>query len=319
MGHSSSGDSGGLVVIGSLNMDLVARVSRLPRPGETVLGRELQLIPGGKGANQAVAAARLGARCALVGRVGHDSHGDALLESLRRDGVETEHVQRTADCGSGIALIGVDERGENAIMVIPGANGRLVAADIVAIESVIAGARLVLLQLEVPPETVIAAVDLARCHHVPTLLVPAPAPSVFPAPLWRVDVLCPNETEAERLTGVAVRDVEHAAQAALILQQHGVRRPVITLGADGAFFKDESGHGELVPAFAVEVVDTTAAGDAFAGALGVALAEGRPLRDAVRFACAAGALATTRHGAQPSLPTREQVRQLLAKPDGRVV
>ena len=300
-----------VLVVGSINMDLVMRVQHLPRPGQTVIGQDLRESPGGKGANQAVAVARLGARCSLVGGVGDDAMGERLLDALAASGVETGHVRRFAECPSGVALIGVEDSGQNAITIIPGANGRSRPEDVAACESLIRQADVLLLQLEIPLETVEEAVLLARRHGVITVLDPAPAPVSLPQALYQADILCPNESEAECLTGIAVHDLASAQEAARAIRKLGARQIIITLGARGAMVCDEHDLCTPVPNFRVTSRDTTAAGDALAAALGVALAEGRPLREAVRFGCAAGALATTRHGAQESMPTRAEVDQLV--------
>jgi ribokinase len=299
-----------VVVVGSINLDLVMRVGHLPRPGQTVIGRDLRQSPGGKGANQAVAAARLGARCSLIGGVGDDSFGDKLLGALSASGVETGPVRRFADCPSGVALIGVEDGGQNAITIIPGANGRMRPEDVAACESLVRQADVLLLQLEIPLDTVEAAMLMARRHGVITMLDPAPAPGRLPQALYQADVLCPNESEAESLTGIAVDDLPSAQEAARALRRLGARQALVTLGARGAIVCDEQDVCTHVPNFRVTPTDTTAAGDALAAAVGVALVEGRSLREAVRFGCAAGALATTRTGAQEAMPTRGEVEQL---------
>ena len=296
-----------IVVVGSINMDLVARVRRLPEPGQTVHGESFAQIPGGKGANQAVAAARLGAECAMVGRVGDDQLAAPLRDQLAGCGVSVERVAATADTSSGVALISVEQGGENAIVIVAGANGRLTPADIAAAEGAIEGADGLLVQMEIPPETVEAAVAAAGRHGVRAILDPAPAPERVAEPLFRADVWCPNRAEAEAITGLAVTDAESAGTAALWLAERGVGLPVITLGAEGAILLDEAGEAQRIPSPAVRAVDATAAGDAFAGALAVALGRGRAAPEAVRYACAAGALAASREGAQPGMPDRAAV------------
>jgi ribokinase len=302
-----------VVVVGSINVDLVVRLPRLPRPGETLAADELHTIPGGKGANQAVAAARLGAAVRMIGRVGDDAFGPQLQGGLAAEGIDTEDVLATADCSSGVALINVEASGENAIILVAGANGRLTPEDVVQRDEVVRQADLLLLQLEVPPATVAAAVAVARRHGVRIVLDPAPAPAKgLPVAPADVDILTPNQTEAEALTGVRVDDLTQARIAAEALRCLGARNVVLKLGAHGALLYDEQGQCEHVPTLAVDAVDTTAAGDAFTAALGVAVAEGRPLVEAVRFACAAGTLAVTRFGAQPAMPGRDDVEQLLS-------
>lgn len=302
-----------IVVVGSINMDLVARMARLPRPGETVHGDDFQTIPGGKGANQAVASARLGARVTMIGRVGNDSFGETLRRSLTEYGVSTEHVLVTEGCSSGVALIGVEASGANSITVVAGANGRLTPHDVASRAEVIASADGLIVQLETPFETVAAAKRIAREAGVRTILDPAPAPSgPLPAELMAVEILSPNQTEAEALAGVAVVDVVSARTAAQRLRDLGTKAVVLKLGELGAFVLDEAGREEHVPARATNVVDSTAAGDAFTAGLAVALAEGRTLAEAARFGCAAGTLACTRFGAQPAMPVRADVDRWLS-------
>ncbi|MDY0166410.1 MAG: ribokinase [Thermoguttaceae bacterium] len=305
-----------IVVVGSVNMDLVARVPRLPRPGETVGGRSFDTIPGGKGANQAVAAARLGASVAMIGRVGGDAFAGPLIASLRSHGVEAGTVLPTPDCPSGIATIGVEDSGENAIIVVAGANGRVTPADVAAAEPIISAADTVLLQLEIPVESVVAAAALARRHGVRVVLNPAPAPAALPDELLRADAICPNETEAIALTGLSGDGADLAARQARWLAERGAGLGMVTLGARGAVYCEASGEPVHVPPFEVRAIDTTAAGDAFAGALAVALSEGAAGAAAVRFACAAGALAATRPGAQPAMPSRDEVELLINQQKG---
>lgn len=300
-----------LVVLGSVNMDLVVRVASLPRPGETVAGRDLAEIPGGKGANQAVAAARLGAHTEMIARVGDDAFGATLLRGLADGGVDARAVAVTRGCSSGVAVIGVGDDGQNSIVIVPGANGRLTPADVRRHRGLIARADALLLQLEVPPETVAAAAAVARRAGVTVVLDPAPAPRApLPDELVAVDLLSPNQTEAEALTGIRVDTPDDAARAARALIRRGARRVVVKLGAAGAFYADA--QLELhVPARRVKPVDTTAAGDAFTAALALAWAAGRPPAEAVRFACAAGTLATLSFGAQPAMPGRAEVEAFL--------
>ena len=301
-----------VVVIGSLNMDLVARVHQLPRAGETVHAAALQQIPGGKGANQAVAVARLGGRSTMIGRVGDDDFGTQLRTALSSCGVNVDRVDVTPSCSSGVALISVDSRGENAITIVGGANRVLTPDDIRSLQPVIAAADAVLLQLEIPVETVEEAIRVARSAGVMTMLDPAPAPPSDLAPkLCTADVICPNRLEAEQLTQLAVQDVAGASRAARALRERGAAIVIIKLGEQGALVDDQHGQIHSVPAFPVDVVDTTAAGDAFTAATLLGLAARGPLLDALSFACAAGALATTKLGAQPSMPTRAEVESLI--------
>ncbi len=299
-----------IVVVGSANTDLVLRVSHLPRPGETVLGRHLDRAPGGKGANQAVAAARAGGKVAFVARVGADPEGDATLKGLRQAGIDVQRVVRDPEAASGLALIFVDSSGQNCIGVASGANARLSPFDVQRARAEIRRAAAVVLQLESPLNTVIAATRLAQEAGVPVILNPAPARSLPASLLKRISVLTPNETEAERLTGWAITDEDSAHRAARELVDQGVRTVVLTRGAKGALLASADGI-HPIPGFRVRAVDTTAAGDVFNGAFAVALAEGQPLLAAVRFANAAAALSVTRHGAQPSAPHRRDIESLL--------
>jgi ribokinase len=300
-----------IVVVGSLNMDLVIRAPRIPRPGETIIGGAFHTVPGGKGANQAVAAARLGAGVSMVGRVGRDAFGGALLENLVADGIDHAFVVQDGEAASGVALIVVDDNGENSIVVSSGANMRLSLADVEAAGSVIAAADVLVMQLEVPLESVIRSAELARAQGVQVMLNPAPARPLPARLLSMVDVLVPNETEAAILAGLPVDTQVEAERAAEALLGSGVGTVILTLGERGAL-PAGAGEGEIHPAFDVQPVDTTAAGDAFVAGLAVALAEGKELGEAVRWANAAGGLAATQLGAQPSLPTRQSLEQLLA-------
>jgi ribokinase len=290
---------GPIVVIGSINMDLVCRAPHLPRPGETILGSEFLTIPGGKGANQAVAAARLAdgrVDVHMIGRVGADDFGSTLIAGLRDNGVVTRRVGVTKNVASGVAMILVDRAGENSIVVTPGANAKLTPADIDAAEPLIRGASVVVIQLEIPLATVRQAIAMCRRLGVFSILDPAPAPT--PArgkPLrFDVDLLTPNETEAR-----AVR-------------RDGAKSLVLKLGARGCRLVDAAGSQHVKP-FKVKVVDSTAAGDAFTGALAVAQALAMPMPEALRMANAAGALCCTKLGAQPALPTRRAVERLLKR------
>jgi ribokinase len=300
-----------VVVVGSINMDLVARSQRIPHAGETVIGGDFRTVPGGKGANQAVAARRLGAKVRMLGRVGMDPFGSQLLDNLSRAGVDTISIGRDPQAASGIALIMVDDAGQNSILVAPGANMLLASADMDAAEEVIASAQVMLLQLEIPLETVVRAVQIGHAHGVKVVLNPAPAQPLPPELTRLVDVLVPNEFEAALLTGLPVDSDEQIRVAAGALRATGAVNVIITLGGRGALLATAEGFQHF-PAFPVKPVDTTAAGDAFVGCLGAALAEGRSLEEAVRWGSAAGALSTTKKGAQPSLPQRKEVEKLLS-------
>ena len=300
-----------VTVVGSMNMDLVARAPRMPGPGETVIGGDLHMVPGGKGANQAVAAARLGAVVAMVGRMGDDTFGLTLAEGLTRAGVDPTYVGTDPDAATGVALIVVDDSGRNSIVVAPGANMRLSPDHVEGAREAISRADVLLIQLETPVGTVLRAAELAHTRGITVILNPAPAQPVPAELLAQVDVLVPNESETRLLTGLAATDQLAAAQAATALLTKGVDTVILTLGERGALLA-RAGQLEHFPAFEITPVDTTAAGDAFLGGLAVALAEGRTLREAVWWGNAAGALATTKLGAQPSLPTREELEGLLA-------
>ena len=301
-----------VVVIGSSNTDMILQLERIPRPGETVLGGAFSMAAGGKGANQAVAAARAGGRVTFIARVGQDLFGRQALEGFQKDGIRVDFVTQDPEAPSGVALIFVARSGENSIGVAPGANARLSPEDIQRAEPVIADANIVLMQLEIPLETVQAAVELAARHQVRVILNPAPARALPDSLLQRVWMVTPNETEAEQLTGVRVDSETHAVEAGKRLLGRGVSAAILTLGEQGAMVVT----GEVqqrIPGFPVKAVDTTAAGDVFNGVLAVALAEGRPLLEAVRFANAAAALSVTKLGAQPSAPTRSAIEQFLAE------
>jgi len=296
-------------VVGSLNMDLVVKVPRLPHVGETVTGGVFATFPGGKGANQAVAAARLGARVFMVGRVGEDDFGRRARAALEQEGVDVTFVRTDSEAATGVALIGVDPHGRNLILVAPGANARVSPDDVEQAGEVIRAAAVLLLQLEIPMEAVRRAAQIAHEAGVRVVLDPAPV-APLPGDLYPLlDVLNPNEIEAHALTGLPLGSTEEAVRAAEALYRRGARAAVVKLGERGAVYASMGARGH-VPAFPVAAQDTTAAGDAFAAALGVALAEGKPLGQAVRFANAAAALKVTRMGAQ-SMPARSEVEALL--------
>jgi ribokinase len=299
-----------ILVIGSSNTDMIIRLARIPRPGETMLGGEFSTAAGGKGANQAVAAARAGGRVTFIARVGRDMFGAQAIAGFVKDGINVTHIMRDAAAPSGVALIFVAKDGENSIAVAGGANSVLAPADVQKARSLFATTRVVVMQLETPLATVQAAAQLAAQAGVGVILNPAPAQPLPDQLLKLVSILTPNETEAELLTGVRVTSAASAAQAAAKLRRRGVQTVIITLGARGAFVAAATGQ-QLIPGFKVKAVDTTAAGDTFNGALAVALAEGQPLAQAVRFANAAAALSVTKLGAQPSAPRRRDIAQFL--------
>ena len=296
-----------MIVVGGLNMDLVVKVARMPVAGETVHGGDVHTIPGGKGANQAAGAARLGGQVAMVGRVGDDAFGPRLIDNLQRQGVDTSHVRIDGGAASGVAMIFVDDSGENRIVVSVGANGRLNREDIDRMEGLLSQAKLLLLQLEIPLETAQYAADMAARHGVQVILNPAPALPVLAEFLAKVNYLVPNETEASLLAGMEVKDARTAEMAARKLLAYGVPAVILTLGEEGALLVTDK-KTLHVPARKVEAVDTTAAGDAFIGGLAVALVKGFALEEAVRYATCAGTLAVTKFGAQTSLPSAEEVQ-----------
>jgi len=298
-----------VLVVGSANVDFTVAAPRLPVPGETVTGGTLLVNHGGKGANQAVAARRLGAEVRFVACVGHDASGAAIRAALEREGIGVDGVVETETTATGTALIVVDPAGRNQITVAPGANRALTGDHVRARVEDFAWADVVACQLEVPRETVGVALSLAREHGCRTILNPAPVPPEPVEGLALVDYLTPNAGEAERLSGVPVRAPGDAEPAARVLREAGARTVVVTLGEDGVVACAE--ETLAVPAFAVNVIDTTAAGDAFNAGLAVALAEGHALPEALRFASATAALTCTRRGAQDSLPRREDVERLL--------
>ena len=303
-----------VVVVGSINTDFMIRGPKLPTPGETALGEEFHEGPGGKGANQAVAAARLGARTALVARLGRDRRGDELAERLTAEGVDLRHVGRDADAATGAAVILVDHRGEKEILIAPGANGRMGTADAEAAADAIRSARVVLCQLEIPLEAVSAACRIARAAGAKTVLDPAPARPLPDELLQLLDVIRPNAVEAEALTGIPVHDRGGARRAAKILMDRGVRAVAVQAGDEGNLLVWSDGE-YFMPKLPVHSIDATGAGDAFAAGLAVMLAEGRPMGEAGPFANAAAALATTVVGAQSGLPRREAVQRLLSEPE----
>ena len=300
-----------ITIVGSLNMDLVIRSPRIPQPGETIIGSDFQTVPGGKGANQAVAAARQGGQVTMVGRVGEDTFADALLENLASAEIDATFVHRDKQAASGVALIVVDDHGENIIVVASGANMRMTEKDVEAAEAAIADSDVLLLQLEVPLPVVKRAAQIAQSHSVTVVLNPAPARELPPDLLASVDVLVPNESEAALLTGLPVGSQSELEKAASKILNLGVRSVVITLGKRGAFLASADYKSKIYEAFSIQPVDTTAAGDAFVAGLVVNYAAGKTLPDAIRWGNAAGAVAASRFGAQTSLPKRNEVQELL--------
>lgn len=295
-----------IVVVGSSNMDLVAKAPRIPVVGETLTGTDFFMLPGGKGANQAVAAAKLGADVIFVAKLGKDVFASKSLENFKSVNINTKHIEQLEGVPSGIAIIAVDDNGENIIIVVPGANGKLMPADVDKAESDIASAAIVLCQLEVPIETVEQAAKIANKNNVPFILDPAPARALGDELLGMVDIIKPNETEAEILTGVKVTDEASAGKAADVLLAKGIGTVIITLGEKGLMLATKDGK-EMIANNKVEAVDSTAAGDAFTGSLAYGLANGQSLRDAAVYANMVAAISVTRLGAQSSMPTKEEV------------
>ena len=296
-----------IVVVGSSNIDMVIKTDRIPQGGETVLGGEFVMVPGGKGANQAVCAAKLGADVKLVARVGDDVFGEKSLENFRSVGIDTQFVTRDKAHPSGVALIGVDAKGENAIIVAPGANAALTPADVDRAKDAIADADVVVLQLEIPAETVNHTIELANELGVRIVLNPAPLRHIPTQVLGKVDVVVPNQHEAAGLLGRVGEGAElDAESAARELRALGVKAVVITLGSEGAYVADDN-VSQFIEPMKVKAVDTTAAGDAFTASLACGLSEGFDIVEAARFAARVAAISVTRMGAQPSMPTRNEV------------
>lgn len=299
-----------IIVFGSINLDLVTRTHRLPKPGETLAGISFFTASGGKGANQAVAAAKLGMTTFMIGRVGGDSFGQQLLESLQESGVQCDRIFIDETTTSGIATIAIEDTGENTIIIVPGANDRINESDCDLLTDLLPDAAALLLQLEIPLPSVLAAAKKAHDAGVPVILDPAPARELPPELYSLIDIITPNETELSILTGIAVKDIETATEAITELQQRGVKTAIAKLGAKGVLCA--RGEGQFfVPAFEVEAVDTVAAGDAFNGALAVAIAQGLPFPEALRWGAAAGALTVTKPGAQSALPSRLTFEEFL--------
>ena len=301
---------GKVVVVGSTNTDLTMRVPRIPARGETILGHGFRTTGGGKGANQAVAAARAGGAVLFVSAVGADAFGERALKALREEGIDVDGVRQVPGVASGVALILVDDVGENSIAVAPGANHELTREDVEPLAHLLEPGDALLLQLEIPLDAVQAAVDLGRRRGARVILNPAPARALPNALLSGVSLITPNEGEAARLTGVRIEGDAALAEAAEALRRGGVRDVLITLGPRGVF-ASLNGELERVPPFSVTAIDTTAAGDVFNGTLATALVEGQPVGSAIRFASAAAAISVTRAGAQASAPRRDEIEAFL--------
>jgi ribokinase len=301
-----------ITVVGSCNMDLVVRSARIPVVGETIMGSDFMTNPGGKGANQAVAAAKLGADVHFVGRLGNDAFGKEGLANMQSVGINTDHIAMTKGVSSGVALITVDDKGNNVIVVAPGANDKVTPADVKKAASVIKTSGALVVQLEVPMETVKAAVKIAHDAKVLVVFDPAPAPAKpLDADLMKmIDILKPNEIEAQMLSGVVVKDEVSAKAAAQKLLDKGAKSVILTLGEKGCLVAAD-GKMEFIPAKKVKAIDSTAAGDAFTGALAVGLTEGKSLTEAVNLASHVAALSVTKRGAQASMPTRKEVKAFM--------
>jgi ribokinase len=299
-----------IVVIGSLNMDMVVRVQRRPDKGETVLGQDFMMSPGGKGANQAYSASKLGGHVTMIGCLGDDVFAETLKEKLLEGGVDTNEIIVTDKAKSGTAFISIDQDGDNSIIVAPGANQELTTSFIKEKEEVIKHAKLLILQLEIPIESVLEAVLIARKHNVPVLLDPAPVCELPDELLRNIDYITPNQVEIYHLTGIEVTDVKSAQVAAIKLIEKGVKTVFAKMGEKGVAVIN-SNRTSYVEGYKVNVVDTTAAGDSFAGAVGLALVKGMDEWEAAHFGNAVGALTVTRPGAQASIPTREEVDEFI--------
>lgn len=303
---------GHIVVVGSINMDLVGKTERMPRGGETLLGSDFRMVPGGKGANQAVAVARTGGHVKMLGRVGADIFGERLIANFQENGIDTRLVKETPEVPTGVAIILVDDTGENSIVVVPGANNSVLREDLELARDVLETAKVILVQLEIPLDTVEAVIGMAKQAGVPVILDPGPARPLKPELLAQVDIITPNEHEAQVLAGEKLQGIDEAQKVAVKLLGYGIKTVLLKLGGDGVIIATKE-QLEHIPAHEVEVEDTTAAGDSFAGGLAVALAEGYCLRDAVQFANAVGALAVTKLGAQAAIPTRQEVEAFMAE------
>ena len=304
--------AGNLVVLGSINADHILNLETFPTPGETVTGNQYQVAFGGKGANQAVAAGRSGANIAFIACTGDDDTGERVRKQLASDNIDIAPVSVVAGESTGVALIFVNAEGENVIGIHAGANAALTTERVEAQRGIIAGAEALLMQLESPVESVLAAAKIAHENHTSVVLNPAPARVLSDELLALVDIITPNETEAEKLTGIRVENDDDAARAALALHEKGIGTVIITLGSRGVWASG-NGEGRRVPGFKVKAIDTIAAGDTFNGALVTALLEGKAMDDAIRFAHAAAAIAVTRKGAQPSVPWRKEIDEFLSQ------
>lgn len=304
-----------LVVIGSINADHILNVKQFPQPGETVKGDSYQVAFGGKGANQAVAAGRSGADITFIACVGDDDIGESIKKQLSLDNIKTECIDAIKDETTGVALIYVNQQGENTIGIHAGANAQLTEERLMRYQQKIVEADALLMQLESPIETVQMAAEIAKKNNTKVILNPAPAQSLPDSLLALIDIITPNETEAEHLTGITVNDDNGAQAAAQALHRKGISKVMITLGARGVWYSEKGAQGKIIAGFRVKAVDTIAAGDTFNGAYVTALLEGKADEEAIVFAHAAAAIAVTRPGAQPSVPWRNEIDQFLTQQD----
>ncbi len=303
-----------ITVVGSSNTDLVAKAPRLPLPGETVIGSKFIIAPGGKGANQAVAIARLGGDVTFVAKLGMDDFGDQAINNFKKDNINTDFIFRTSNSPSGVALIFVDDSGENVIVAVQGANAELSPEDVEKARPVIEQSDILVLQLETPLETVVHAISIAKSKDIPIVLNPAPGKKLDPDIIKCINYLTPNETETEILTGMRITDDNAVKEAGLKLLKLGAENVIITMGKRGAMLVTEKGC-ELISGFKVEAIDATAAGDAFNGGLAFAIASKKPVKDAVKFANAVAGLSVTKMGAQPSMPSKSEVDEFISRGD----
>jgi ribokinase len=301
-----------ILVVGSSNTDMIIKCKSIPKPGETVLGGAFKMAAGGKGANQAVAAARAGGNVTFITKIGNDLFGQQAKDGFSSDNINTEYIMTDNEIPSGVALIFVDEKGENSIGVASGSNFKLSPSDINKLESVFSDFSIVLIQMEIPLETIRTVVNIAHMKGLTVILNPAPAHALDENLIKNIDILTPNETETESLTGIKLSNMNDIKKAAEILLGKGIRNIIVTLGKNGVLVKN-SKIERFIPPFKVNVVDTTSAGDVFNGALAAALSENPDILSAVEFANAAAALSVTKFGAQPSIPYRKEIDEFIKK------
>ena len=300
-----------ILVIGSLNMDMVIKVHDMPLEGETVLGQEINYIPGGKGANQAYAVAKLGGRVSMIGKVGKDEFGESLCKSLKEAGTDITYVNKVSDATTGRAIIYVNEKGNNSIVVIAGANNNCNKEYLQSLQSVILDSDIIILQMEIPYDAIFWCINFAKEHNKTVIFNPAPAPDDLPSSIInKIDFITPNETELAKITKHNTDSEEEVITAAKILIDLGVKNVIVTLGSKGAMHVTSESH-RMYPAIKVKAIDTTAAGDSFNGALSVYLAEGHTIEEAIQFAIRVASITVTRKGAQKSIPSRDEVNEIL--------